>query len=606
MDSLPIPNSTTDVATIPAGRSSDRRAAWLTLAGALAAAGLLRAARGYRSFPSIDDFAYLPMALARLHAELYPRDLLLRETPLHVPLLPSLVAVLQATTGLELGFWLITIALSLLTLLAMYRWMRALGVPGALLPIAAILVCAGSVDGLGRGEYDGVFGDAFHFQWASLCALLWAYDALLRGRLLRAGALLAGSLVLHPVVGTHGVVAVVCALVFARASLARRRLWLVPVAVAACTLLGAAIAFVLNGLAAGPISELPELVQALLFRLPHEYEIDPLKATLFLVLVAAGFAAMDVLARQAPESPVGTLFGLQAGHLLLFAAGCLLYEIRTIPRWSTWTLLPFQLSLFRTTPVLLSLSSVAAATALERGLLRPPSRDRSFRGISGLLTRGIQVGTVVCLAVFQVKWSWQVALCCGVAAFTALSIYRKIGYRTLTAAWLVALVGGFVLFARSAPLAAPTNNDQEQLFRWIRSNTPVDALFIIPPAFQEFRTYARRSAYVDFKTVTPGDPRLVAVWRQRLERVAAPDRLAREARGWSGAVEWERTYAVRNTPRRIRSLLLETGADYFVWDREGLRVPPFGVRDRTPDPTLTVVFVNDRYEVYRLLGPRKF
>jgi hypothetical protein len=150
----------------------DPRVTWLTAAGALAAAGLLRAARGYRSFPSIDDFPYLPMALARLDPQLYPRDVLLRETPLHMPILSPLVAILQATTGLALGFWLITVVLSLLTVFAMYRWMRALGLPGALLPLAAVVTCAGRLQGLGRGEYDGIFGNAFHFQWAALCALL--------------------------------------------------------------------------------------------------------------------------------------------------------------------------------------------------------------------------------------------------------------------------------------------------------------------------------------------------------------------------------------------------------------------------------------------------
>ena len=101
--------------------------------------------------------------------------------------------------------------------------------------------------------------------------------------------------------------------------------------------------------------------------------------------------------------------------------------------------------------------------------------------------------------------------------------------------------------------------------------------------------------------MTPGDPRLVRLWRQRLEKVAAPDRLAREARGWGGTVEWDRTYAGRNTPERIESLLRETGADYFVWDRQGLRVPPFVNRDRAPDPALAIAFENARYEVYRLV-----
>jgi hypothetical protein len=94
---------------------------------------------------------------------------------------------------------------------------------------------------------------------------------------------------------------------------------------------------------------------------------------------------------------------------------------------------------------------------------------------------------------------------------------------------------------------------------------------------------------------------LVRLWRQRLENVAAPDALARDARGWEGVAEWDRTYAGRNTPARIESLLHETGAGYFVWDRQGLRMPPFVNRNRTPDSGLAIAFENARYEVYRLV-----
>jgi hypothetical protein len=138
------------------------------------------------------------------------------------------------------------------------------------------------------------------------------------------------------------------------------------------------------------------------------------------------------------------------------------------------------------------------------------------------------------------------------------------------------------------------------LLQWARSQTSIDALFIVPPSFLEFRTFARRSVYVDFKTMTQGDSRMVAVWKQRLEQVAAPDRLAHEARGWEGVPEWDRTYAGRNTPARIESLLQITGADYFVWDRRGLQMPPFVNRDRAASAALVVAFDNARYKVYRL------
>ena len=248
--------------------------------------------------------------------------------------------------------------------------------------------------------------------------------------------------------------------------------------------------------------------------------------------------------------------------------------------------MPFQLSLSRTTPILLALSGASAVAGLEAGFLQKSLDQRSLRGVAWLVTRGVQAATVVGLAVVQVRWSWEIGLCCGVAVLTAIAIRERIGYRTLTVVWLVALVGGLVLFARSTPLSVPMNTDQEQLLRWARSSTAVDALFIIPPSLQEFRFYAQRSVYVDFKTVTPADSGLVRLWRRRLEQVAAPDRLAREARGWKGVPEWDRTYAGRNTPERIKSLLRETAADYFVWDRDGLKMPPFvGATGRRTPPS---------------------
>lgn len=579
---------------------TDRRVRWLIVAGALAAAGLLRAARGYRPFPSIDDFAYVPMALARLDSHLYSRDVLLRDTLLHVPFLQPLVVVLQATTGLALGFWLITIALSLLTVFAMCRWMRALGLPGALLPIAAVVACAGVVQGFGRGEYDGVFGDAFHFQWAALCAVLWAYDSLLRAQRMRACALLVLSLLFHPVVGAQGVVATACGVIFARVGCTRARAWLMPAAVGACALLGLLVWFPLRGLSGDAIAELPEVAQALYFR-THEYDVDRVKVMFLLVLVAAGISGIPRLTRRMIDTPVALLLGLLTGHLLLLAADCVLFEARLVPHWSAWTLLPFKLSLSRTTPILLALSSVSAAAGLEAGFLEASGSQRSLRGFAWFATRGTQVATVIWVALFQVRWSWQVGVCCGVAALTAVAIRQKVAHRALAAVWLVAFAGGLVLFGRSAPLAASLKQEQDQLFQWARWATPADALFIVPPGCQEFRIYARRSVYVDFKTMTPVDSRLVLVWRQRLEQVAAPDRLAREARGWEGVAEWDRTYAGRNTPARIEWLLRETGADYFVWDRHGLRMPPFVNRSRAPVPTLVIAFENARYEVYRLV-----
>jgi hypothetical protein len=64
--------------------------------------------------------------------------------------------------------------------------------------------------------------------------------------------------------------------------------------------------------------------------------------------------------------------------------------------------------------------------------------------------------------------------------------------------------------------------------------------------------------------------------------------------------QWDRTYANRNTPARIVSLLGETGADYLVWDRSGLDLPPYVPIERPGVPGLALTFQNARFEVYAL------
>jgi hypothetical protein len=85
-----------------------------------------------------------------------------------------------------------------------------------------------------------------------------------------------------------------------------------------------------------------------------------------------------------------------------------------------------------------------------------------------------------------------------------------------------------------------------------------------------------------------------------LELVATPDRLALSSPGWLGVPQWDRTYANRNTPERIVQLLGRTSADYLVWDRNGLDVPPYVPVNRVPAPGAALAYSTARFEVYAL------
>src|SRR3954451_12567859 len=87
----------------------------------LSVALVVRAARGYRPFPSIDDFAYVPLAWAANDPSVYPTDTILRQFILHAPLWRLLMAAFERTVGLATGFWLLTLLLTVFTVGGAFR-----------------------------------------------------------------------------------------------------------------------------------------------------------------------------------------------------------------------------------------------------------------------------------------------------------------------------------------------------------------------------------------------------------------------------------------------------------------------------------------------------
>src|SRR5689334_7062577 len=87
----------------------------------------VRAVRPYRSFPSIDDFAYVPLAWAWQDGSLFPRDTLARAFVHHTPAWDLIVMAFDRAIGESLGFWLLTLLLTFATLAAVGRLLRAIG-----------------------------------------------------------------------------------------------------------------------------------------------------------------------------------------------------------------------------------------------------------------------------------------------------------------------------------------------------------------------------------------------------------------------------------------------------------------------------------------------
>lgn len=114
------------------------------------------------------------------------------------------------------------------------------------------------------------------------------------------------------------------------------------------------------------------------------------------------------------------------------------------------------------------------------------------------------------------------------------------------------------------------------LTTWVREQTPVDALFLVPPGFGKFRLLARRAVVADIKS-PPLRPDLLVIWYRRLCAAAGASR-ARTKR------ELNDLYA-RHTLVELTAIARTFGAEYVV-ARPGLGEP---------------VFANADYAVYRAL-----
>jgi hypothetical protein len=558
----------------------------------------VRAVRPYRSFPSIDDFAYVPLAWAWRDGSLFPRDTLARTFVHHTPAWDIIVLVLDRTIGESLGFWLLTLLLTLATLGAVARLLRATGASPLLLPVVAAVAFCGPVIGFGRGASDGALGDAFHVQWLSICALLWSYDAFVRGRAGVSGAWLGLAALCHPVVAAHGAVAIAAASMLGGSGAWKR----LPLLAGVTLLVSLPLSLPLLrslGSANSPAGAMSADVIKLgyEFRAPQHYLpwLTPPSTWWYLVvMVLAGLAAAAVPRPAAAPGATRRLAGLLAGQALLALASALLYGSWMPERWRYASSLPYLLDLSRTSGLLLPLAAVLIAGALE---LRP-SRRAAATPTHELLWAGLLAAAATALLLF-VGWRLPLALLVAVTIGARVAGTEGRARWVLAAGLLLVVIVGVHRLRVDTQLEAPLTAEESGLYHWASATSP-RALFIIPPGLQAFRFYARRSVYVDFKLFPPATPSTTPEWRRRMELVAAPDRRALDSPGWSGVPQWDRTYANRNTPERIVTLLRQTGADYLVWDRTGLDLPPYVPIVRPPAPAATVVFENARFQVYGL------
>jgi hypothetical protein len=121
--------------------------------------------------------------------------------------------------------------------------------------------------------------------------------------------------------------------------------------------------------------------------------------------------------------------------------------------------------------------------------------------------------------------------------------------------------------------------DEVEVARWAKDNSPVDALFVAPPRFGQFRITAERALLADFK-LFPGN--LADEWQQRLfDSYGVP-----RGQGFQAAQEMDEMYRGIDDGR-LRSLQVKYGIDYAVLYSE-------------TDTNLPVVYQNATYKVVQL------
>ena len=536
---------------------------WTNILLAVALGLLVHGLIGYDAFPAGDDFAYAPLAEHRADPALFPRDEQLRLFENHALVYEALYRLGTAGPGVEPVFRAAIWGQAALTAIALLAVLSALGVPVAGLPVVLGLGVVVSAGGMGRGEFGGLVSPFFHHHNLALTLVIAAVAAGLRRSNGLAGGLLGLAAYAQPMTALHG------ALAAGLGALAVRPSGAVRMALAAAIVALPVAILVLGEIIAAPAptANLDLVQDAYRFRAPHHYDPDlrlVLIATLYLL---TGWTGVGLLARGDPGAArVGA--GVMAAFTILHLVTVIVYR-GGIAEWVPL----FILDANRSTPLLFALAPAFAVAGLWRTPWRPASWTVGLLLPAILVLNGTAGGTAL------------VALSGVMVALRETSWARP--------AVLIAL--GVILALRFPPQAAPSAvpaSTRTALDR-IRTETPPDALFVIPVAMQEFRHYAQRSAYVDFKLFSVAQPDQAALTRARIDEVVRPDPAHRAAAGWKGMALWEEDQRRAATCEGMAEILRVAGADYYL-----RRIAP----GETP-PDCPALPVTIRTETLALYGP---
>lgn len=489
---------------------------------------------GYEAFPVGDDFAYGPLTEHRINPALYVNDDQLRLFENHAYVYEWVYRTGRATIGVEpafrLGVWL----LAMITTVVIWSLLRGLEAPVAALPIVLGLSVVVKLDGMGRGDFGGLTSTFFHHHNVALTLVIGAVAAALFRKNWLAGIFLGLAAYAQPMTAFHG------AIVIGLGSLVRNPFDAVKLAVAASVVAFPVAIWLFEAILKAPdITVTFDLItDAYRFRAPAHYDppwFDIMITTLYLL---AGYAGAALLHRE-KSSIARFAVGLLLGFTLLHFVTLVVYKV-AIAEWVGF----FILDANRSTPVLFAVSTSLAVAGMWFA--------KTGRGV--WLT-GILLATLLLL---NMTPAGLVLIAIGVAMMAAGDVPR-----TQTAA--LCGVGAALLILFPAQPRPPYLPESTLLaLEQIRTETPIDALFVIPVSLIEFRQYAQRSAYVDFKLFSVAQPDQASLTRARIEEVARPAPEHRSVRGWGAAYLWDDEQNRQATCANMAEMLATTGAQYYL------------------------------------------
>ena len=559
---------------------------------ALALALIVIAAKGYAPFPNFwNGLPTLPILQTQANNTVFPQDIFVREINWPYPLLSILYSMIGSSEALPLILFALNFLTVFLAVLVIAGLLKTQNTSASLLPFTVLLAMCGENTGLGWGNFWNLSGEFFSTQALALLFYLGAIWIYTRGAFRHLWAALTLTLLADPAIGLQALIVLTAAALFDPRKTKKRTVFN---GIAALVLsLPATLPFLRGMLETAP----DNAAELILLRYAHFYEIKTLPLILYSLTVLAGWTALSL---KKNASPLPLIMGAQTLLtglcLLVFAPWVSQTTLNAYPVWL------FQLEPLHTTPILLILSAIMITGALPQ-LLNKEILNQN------LTTKALSVILIIeILTLLALQPPYGITL----IILTLMGIswfglhYTVAEDKTVLTLWIFIAITANLYVYKNTYIQMPPEPEKQQLFDWVKNNAEIEELFIIPPDMDGFRYYTKHSVYVNFSLFPLHSPSKIRTWKDRIDETAQPDTIPHPtfAKGWGRAQDWNRTYALHNTPERIETLLENTGAAYLILDRKALDMPPFVDMKNEAPSNLSKPYENEQFTIYTRKKPQ--